>query len=119
MCQVLDRDGRIDGYAMGRRAGSRVSVGPWVIRPGVQCPADLLEAIAAGAKGCTLFLGILESNAAAVEAARSLGFAEYADPPWRMMRASSGAFGLSDASGNPHALGASPLAYAVGSPAKG
>ena len=113
LCKVLEQDGQIGGFILGQRTEGLVSAGPWIVRPEVERPANLLEAIAAEAEGCTLELGILESNAAAVEAARALGFAERADSPWRMT------LGPTDASGNPDTLGATAMAYAVGSPAKG
>jgi ribosomal protein S18 acetylase RimI-like enzyme len=107
LCKVLEQDGKIVGYVLGRRTEDLVSVGPWVVHPEVERPVDLLESLAVETGDCTLGLGILESNTAAVAAVRALGFAERADPPWRM------------ALGPSNALGASPMAYAVGSPAKG
>jgi ribosomal protein S18 acetylase RimI-like enzyme len=113
LCKVLVQDGQIGGFVLGRRVEGQVSAGPWVVRPEVERPADLLEAIAAEAEGCRLSLGVLESNQLAARAVRALGFTERADSPWRMV------LGPSGASRVPDVLGASPLAYAIGSPAKG
>jgi hypothetical protein len=58
-------------------------------------------------------LGILESNAAAVQAVRALGLTAHSDSPWRMV------LEMSSSPSHPNALGASAMAYAIGSPAKG
>jgi hypothetical protein len=92
---------------MGVRVEELVAVGPWVVGPEVKRPGDLLVGLATAAPGCTLGLGVLASNEAAVEALRHLGFSERKDPPWRMV--------LGPDSG----LSVSPMAYAHGSPAKG
>jgi ribosomal protein S18 acetylase RimI-like enzyme len=105
--RVLEVDGRIAGFALATRVDDLVAIGPWVARPEVDRPADLLEGIALAAPGCTLGLGVLEINAAALSAVRELGLSKYAEPPWRMV--------LGPASD----LGTSPMAYAIGSPAKG
>jgi GNAT superfamily N-acetyltransferase len=113
LCKVLEQDGQIAGFMLGRRTEGLVSIGPWVARPEVKRPADLLESLAGEAGEAAIGLGVLETNRAAADTVRALGLAERAAPPWRM------ALGPSGASENPDALGASPLAYAVGSPAKG
>jgi GNAT superfamily N-acetyltransferase len=113
LCKVLEQEGQIGGYILGQRTGGLVAAGPWVVRPQVARPADLLEGLAVEARGDVIGLGLLETNRAAAGTVRALGLAERADPPWRM------ALALSDAPDKVEALGASPLAYAVGSPAKG
>lgn len=113
LCKVLEQDGQIGGFVVGQPGETRVSAGPWVVRPEVARPADLLESLVLEAGQATIGLGILESNAAAVEAARALGLTAHPDSPWRMV------LELSGPSSNPGTLGASPMAYAIGSPAKG
>jgi ribosomal protein S18 acetylase RimI-like enzyme len=115
LCRVLEQEGQIAGYILGRRAGESLSAGPWVVHPEVERPADLLASLALEAGENTIGLGTLESNTAAVETARALGFTARADSPWRMVRVVPGA----RTPGQMGVLGASPLAYAVGSPAKG
>ena len=108
MCPVIAQGAeQIAGFVLAVRVDDLVAVGPWVVRPEVERPADLLESLAWTAPGCTLGLGVLETNAVAVQTIRALGFAERAAPPWRMV------LGPADD------LGASLLAYAIGSPAKG
>jgi ribosomal protein S18 acetylase RimI-like enzyme len=107
LCLVLLRDGAVAGYVMGRGRQGWASVGPWVVRPDVEHPVDLLESLALQVGGGSLGLGVLETNRAAAAAIRALGFAERADPPWRM------------ALGPSSDLGTSLMAYAVGSPATG
>lgn len=116
LCKVLEQDGQVGGFVFGQRGKTRISAGPWVVRPEVARSADLLESLALEAGQTTIGLGILESNAAAVAAVRALGLTANPDSPWRMVRVLSDAPGL--ASGQ-EALGVSPLAYAIGSPAKG
>jgi GNAT superfamily N-acetyltransferase len=113
LCKVLEQDGRIGGFILGRCSGKSITGGPWVVRPEVERPADLVEAVALEAEGTTISLGILESNAPAIEAARALGLTARDDSPWRMTLGPDALDVLSDV------LGASPMAYAVGSPAKG
>ena len=125
LCKVLERDGRIDGYLFGRPVEGGVSVGPWAARPELEQPARLLEALALESGEPRIGLGILESNEAALEAARSLGLTARRDSPWRMTRVwedtcvSPDTRALSSRPEHTVALGASPLAYAIGSPAKG
>jgi GNAT superfamily N-acetyltransferase len=107
LCQVLEFDGEIGGYIMGRRGNGIVSAGPWVIQPGVARPGDLLESLAVQAGDAGLSVGVLETNAEAVHTIRALGFQERPNPPWRM------------ALGPSAHLGASAMCYAIGSPAKG
>ncbi len=107
LCRVLERDGRVAGYVMGRPAGAGVAAGPWVVGPGVERAADLLESLPAEGQVLEMGVGVLETNVAAVSALRDLGFEEREDPPWRMLLGASAQ------------LGASPWAYAIGSAAKG
>jgi ribosomal protein S18 acetylase RimI-like enzyme len=107
LCRVVEQAGQIAAFAMAMRAGDLIAVGPWVVDLEVPRPGDLLEGIALAAPGCELGFGVLETNGAAVQAARALGFSERDEPPWRMVL------------GPVDDLGVSPLAYAIGSPAKG
>jgi ribosomal protein S18 acetylase RimI-like enzyme len=107
LSQVSEIDGQIAGFALAARVDDLVAVGPWVVRPEVERPADLLEAIARAAPGCTLGLGVLESNPAAVQVVRELGLSERENPPLRMVL------------GPDNDLSVSPMAYTIGSPAKG
>ena len=113
LCKVLEQDGQIGGFVIGQRGGTRVSAGPWVVRPEVERPADLLESLVLEAEETTIGLGVLESNAAAVAAVRALGLEARDDSPWRMVLETP------SSPSSPGALGASPMAYAIGSPAKG
>jgi hypothetical protein len=107
LCRVLENDGgQIAGFIMGRRLDDFVSIGPWVVRPGVARPGDLLESLAAGGE-VSLGLGILETNEEALATVRAFGLAERPDPPWRMVL------------GPPAPLGAAPGCFAIGSAAKG
>jgi ribosomal protein S18 acetylase RimI-like enzyme len=106
LCKVLLCDGKVAGYVMGRQRPGMVAVGPWVVRPDVERPVDLLESLALEAED-NLGLGVLETNHAATRAVRALGLVERADPPWRM------------ALGPSSDLGTSPMAYAIGAPATG
>jgi ribosomal protein S18 acetylase RimI-like enzyme len=108
LCHVLERDGQVAGFIAGRRgSGLAVAIGPWVVLPEAGSPGDLLRSLAAQAAGSSLSLGVLETNVQAVETIRSFGLSERPQPPWRM------------ALGPSADLGTSPLAYAIGSPAKG
>jgi GNAT superfamily N-acetyltransferase len=98
---------KVTGFIFGRMGEDWVSAGPWVISPGVQDPTDMLSSFALQAGDKEISLGILEANHRACDLARSLGFTERVDSPWRM------ALGSSDD------LGASPYCFAVGSAAKG
>jgi len=107
LCQVIETNGRLMGFVLAARVDELLAVGPWTVRPELVRPGDLLESLALAAPGCTLGLGILESNAVAARAARELGLVERADPPWRMV------LGPADD------LGTFPMAFGIGSPAKG
>ncbi len=109
LCQVLEKDGgEIAGFIMGRRIDDFVSIGPWVVQPGVERPGDMLESLAAEAGGeAVLRLGVLETNEEALATVRSFSFAERQDPPWRMVLGPSAP------------LGAAPGCFAIGSAAKG
>ena len=95
LCKVLDRDGEVAGFIMGRRAADLVCVGPWVVRRGVEQPQQLLESLAAEVEGRVLWVGVLEENVVAAALLRSFGLAERAEPPWRMRLGSSGHLGAS------------------------
>jgi len=109
LCRVLEKDGgQIAGFIMARRIDDFVSIGPWIVRPGVARPGDLLAGLAAAAGGeVALGLGVLETAGEALATVRSFGFAERPDPPWRMVL------------GPPAPLGAAPGCFAIGSAAKG
>ena len=107
LCKIMDRDGEVLGFIMGRRGGDVVSVGPWVVTGDAERPGDLLEGLAAEVGDLNLTMGILETNSVAVATVRSLGLPERREPSWRMVLGSS-----SD-------LGSSGWSYAIGSPAKG
>jgi ribosomal protein S18 acetylase RimI-like enzyme len=109
LCRVLEKDGgEIAGFVMAKRIDDFVWIGPWVVRPGVERPGDLLEGLAAAAGGeVALGLGVLETATEAMATVRSFGFAERVDAPWRM------------ALGPSAELGTSPGCFAIGSAAKG
>jgi ribosomal protein S18 acetylase RimI-like enzyme len=109
LCRVLEEDGgQIAGFIMGRPIDDFVWIGPWVLRPGVERPGDLLESLAAEAgREVNLGLGVLETAAEALATVRSFGFAARLDPPWRMVLGPSAP------------LGAGPGCLAIGSAAKG
>jgi len=107
LCHVLETDGKLAGFVLATRVEELVAVGPWIVRPEVTRPECLLESLALVAPDSILGFGVLETNAAAVHAVRALGLSEREDPPWRMV------LGPADD------LGRSPMAYAIGSPAKG
>jgi len=107
LCKVLEVGDEIAGYIMGRTGRDIVSIGPWVIQQSVVNPEKMLENIALEAGTLDLRLGVLETNTAAVETVRSLGFKPLQNPPWRMVLGLSGD------------LGSSNQCYAIGSPAKG
>jgi len=107
LCKVLVQDGDIHGFVLGRCSEGLVSAGPWVVKTDADHPERLLESLASEAGDRTLSLGVLETNKPAAAIIRSLGFSERADPPWRMVHGAAGQ------------LGAGPMCYAIGSPAKG
>jgi ribosomal protein S18 acetylase RimI-like enzyme len=105
--QVLERGGQLGGFVLATRVEDLVAAGPWVVGPEVPCGMSLIQSLSLAAPGCTLGLGVLETNPAAVQAVRALGLTEREGPPWRMVLGPAGD------------LGVSSLAYAIGSPAKG
>ena len=105
--KVTEHHGEIAGFIMGRRGNGLVSAGPWIIQPGLERPADLLESLAAQAGNTSLWVGVLETNSEAVATCRRQGLAEQPDAPWRMVLGPSGHLGLSH------------RAYAIGSAGKG
>jgi len=107
LCKVLECDGEVVGFIMGRRGQNLISAGPWVMQPGVERPERLLESLAAEVPDLPIGIGVLETNTAAVQIIRSCGFVARSNPPWRMLLGRSGY------------LGASHQLYAVGSAAKG
>ena len=82
LCLVLEREGVIAGYAMGRPAGSVTVVGPLVMRTASADPRPLLHGLAASGGTAELVVMVLESHARAVEMLGSLGFVPRPDPPW-------------------------------------
>ncbi len=107
LCWVAEDNGILSGFLLGRRASQVVSLGPWVAPPGVDCRGDLIQCAAGLAGESDLAVSVLEANGCAVQWIRSLGFAERADPPWRMVW------------GEPGNLGLAPRMIAIGSAAKG
>jgi len=107
LAHVCIQDGRVAGYIMGRRREDWVSVGPWVTGIAAKEPLHLLEAVAMAGGGMHLSLGVLESNHAALNLLKSLGFSIREDNPWRMVH------------GDSIALGESEACYAIGSAATG
>ncbi len=108
LCLVLEQDGEIVGYVMGKRGSESVSAGPWVVQPGVPTPERLLHALVAETgENLPLLLGVLESHPHAAALVRAMGLTEREDPPWRMRLGGSGN------------LGAHVACYAIGSPARG
>jgi ribosomal protein S18 acetylase RimI-like enzyme len=108
LCLVLERDGEMVGYVMGKRGSESVSTGPWVVQPGVSSPESLLHALVEIAGGnVALLLGVLESHPRAAACVRAMGLAERENPPWRMRLGGAGN------------LGAHEACYAIGSPARG
>ena len=97
----------IAGYILAHPGRDVVAVGPWVVSERWARPIGMLEPIRDAAEGLPLRIGVLETNAAAGRAFRSLpGLAE--EPPsLRMVLGPSGR------------LGNSPMCWAIGSPAKG
>jgi ribosomal protein S18 acetylase RimI-like enzyme len=106
-CKVLEANGKMGGFIMARRGSNGIAVGPWVVSSDVDCPADLLESLASEAKGERLYIEVLESNTAAVELLRTLGFAESTQEIWRMRL------------GKPTSVGQASSLFAVASPFMG
>jgi GNAT superfamily N-acetyltransferase len=115
LCQVLEEDENIRAFILGRRmastedqpGGGMLAVGPWVVAPGVENPAELIESLAIAAGENDLTVGVLEKNERAAELLRSYGLVERQGVPWRMVL------------GFEAYLGASEQCYAIGSAAKG
>jgi predicted N-acetyltransferase YhbS len=105
--KVLEQQGQIVGFILGRAGHGVVGVGPWIARPGTESAGLLLESLAAAAAGLPLSLGVLETSVAAVRFIRSLGMSEKQVPSYRMVLGPSAY------------VGSSPQCWAVGSPAKG
>ena len=106
-CKVLEMNGKIEGYIMARRADGIVPVGPWVISEDVDCPADLLEALAVEVRTEKLVVEVLETNCGAVELLRAMGFVESRESTWRMLLGPQTSVGQADS------------IYAIGSPFTG
>lgn len=98
------------GYVMGRPADNVAVAGPLVLRTGDADPLPLLQGLAAAGGTSELVVMVLESHDLAVATLRKHGFLPRPDAPWRMV--------LSENTSAMN-LGASPLAWAPGSPAKG
>jgi hypothetical protein len=103
-CKVLDTSGTAGGYIMARRARGAIVVGPWVVSPTVDCPTDLLEALALETAGEKLLVEVLETNRGAVELLRAMGFIESTEWTWRMRLGPGTNAGLANS------------LYAIGSP---
>lgn len=106
LSKILMQEDRVMGYILGRRGTDWASAGPWVVSREAEHPVQLLYAFASEVN-TPFSVGVLESHRQAVELARSLGFVERADSPWRM------------ALGPEENLGKSLECYGVGSAAKG
>ncbi|OGN93650.1 MAG: hypothetical protein A2Y88_15260 [Chloroflexi bacterium RBG_13_48_10] len=104
---VLVDQGQVCGYLLGRGGKDWLSVGPWVMKDGIENPEELLNAIALEAKGRNISIGILDTHQQARELVQASGFIARTDSPWRM------------ALGESINLGTSRRCYAVGSAAKG
>jgi ribosomal protein S18 acetylase RimI-like enzyme len=107
LCKVMEQGGEMTGYIFGRRGYDVIGAGPWWVREDAARPEDLLYALAAEAGNTLIGIGVLETNARAVDLLRSLGLDEHPTPPWRMV------------SGVDGRLGAAPELYANGTSAKG
>jgi ribosomal protein S18 acetylase RimI-like enzyme len=105
--KVLVHNDTIQGYITGRYTQTGISVGPWVMSPGIRNPESLLLSLAAEALSLPVSLGVLEINKKAVRLLRSMGMHERKISPVRM------------AMGDCSDLGTSPYCLAIGSPAKG
>lgn len=94
--KVLERDGEIMGFIMGRRRRDVVWAGPWVVRQGAEGANQLLQGLAVEAGGRQINMAALETNAIALEIIRSLGMIETRNPSWRMSLGSLGRAAMSD-----------------------
>ena len=107
LCLAYRQDGFIAGYLFSYRHAGGIAVGPWVVEPLVADPLQMLAALSFYARGSSLHLGVLETNALAVKLMRDAGFAEDDDVPWRMVYGKMGN------------LGQNMICFAVGAAAKG
>lgn len=107
LSQVLECHGQVVGFILGRRGPDWVAAGPWVVAPGVEDPEHLLESFALETEGIAIEIGVLETNAAAIETIHLCGLVERPICPWRMMLGSEGHVGTAN------------QLYAIGSAAKG
>lgn len=108
LCQVQEKNGRIQGYIFGRRGDEYIAGGPWLVQPEAENPLALIESLALhAAEGVVMSVGVLEHNTRAVSLIRTLGLEERATSPWRMV------LGPSDRLGN------DPRLFGNGSAAKG
>ncbi|HEX3050215.1 MAG TPA: GNAT family N-acetyltransferase [Aggregatilineaceae bacterium] len=107
LCKVLEEEGQMSGFILGRRGEGIVMVGPWLVLPTAQRPGDLLESLVAEIGDLPFAFGVLETNTKARELAHAFHLEERPNPPLRMV---NGPF---------EGLGASDQLFAVGSSAKG
>ena len=107
LSKVLEKDGKIAGFILGRRGNGLISAGPWIVQSGIDHPEILLRSMASETNNLPVAVGVLETNLAAVDLLRSLDFEENPSSPWHMVF------------GQQARLGISPIAYAIGSAAKG
>jgi hypothetical protein len=107
LCKVLEHEGKIAGYILGRHGDGIDGAGPWFVRPDVQQPLQLLESLVLEFDAPLFSLGVLETNTRAVELLRRTALTEHPTPPWRMVLGPS------------IRLGSDPRLYAVGTAAKG
>jgi hypothetical protein len=105
--KVLITKDSIRGYLTGRYTKNGITVGPWVIAPGMSNPEALLLSLAAEIHSEPISLGVLEINKKTVRLLHSLGMRERRINPVRM------------ALGECSDLGTSPCCLTIGSPAKG
>jgi len=94
LSKVLEENGNVRGYILGRRSSGLVWAGPWYADERVEQPEHLLESFAVEAAGSPTGVGILEVNNPAVSLVRSLGFSPCPNPSWRMVMGTSDRLGL-------------------------
>lgn len=108
LCLVLEGSDGLTGFVMGRRGRTTVSLGPCIVRSGVDGARALLEALAAFCpRQATMRAGVLERNRPAAALFESLGLEQAPVSSWRMCR------------GAPRRAWPSSFEFAIGSPAKG
>ena len=105
--KVLNEDGEVRGFILGRRRPGLVWAGPWYADPRVTEPERLLRSLALESEGSDLGLGILDRGTHALSIASALGFRQKPNPSWRMV--------LGDSDGP----GLAPELLAIGTAAKG